>query len=290
MLVATLVLSACSSIQSKPEPPPPPNGASQSSESSQEQQDTSAESASGGQQQSTEAAESQTESSAEQSSSSSPSGSPSEESEPSEDTQASSQSEASSQEQTESQTGSNDASTDETGGAETAAGGAESTDDLSEGNAQSTQGATGTTAGQGQTWQEQAGELDDQLTGSLAEFDGKLLTEKELLKAQRNAQQAEGGAPGLDAGEEEPEASSGLAGGEQDVTSEDSAPNQPPAGQGGNGRQPPSGNVPEDIPEGQDDDVVARQLREAAENEQDPVLREKLWQEYRDYKKGAGAS
>lgn len=36
--------------------------------------------------------------------------------------------------------------------------------------------------------------------------------------------------------------------------------------------------------EGTDDDVLARQLREAAEKEQDPVLREKLWSEYRKYK------
>jgi hypothetical protein len=35
----------------------------------------------------------------------------------------------------------------------------------------------------------------------------------------------------------------------------------------------------------QDDDIVARQLREAAEKETDPELKEKLWQEYRDYKK-----
>ena len=36
---------------------------------------------------------------------------------------------------------------------------------------------------------------------------------------------------------------------------------------------------------GEDDDIVARQLREAAQNETDPVLREKLWKEYEDYKK-----
>ena len=36
--------------------------------------------------------------------------------------------------------------------------------------------------------------------------------------------------------------------------------------------------------EGSDDDVLARQLREAAEREQDPVLKEKLWAEYRKYK------
>jgi hypothetical protein len=31
---------------------------------------------------------------------------------------------------------------------------------------------------------------------------------------------------------------------------------------------------------------VARQLREAAEKETDPVLKEKLWKEYEEYKKG----
>jgi len=36
---------------------------------------------------------------------------------------------------------------------------------------------------------------------------------------------------------------------------------------------------------GADDDIVARQLREAAEQETDPVLKEKLWQEYEAYKK-----
>ncbi len=35
---------------------------------------------------------------------------------------------------------------------------------------------------------------------------------------------------------------------------------------------------------GQDDDIVARQLRQAAEKETDPELKEKLWKEYEDYK------
>ena len=34
-----------------------------------------------------------------------------------------------------------------------------------------------------------------------------------------------------------------------------------------------------------DDDIVARQLREAAMKETDPELRERLWEEYRQYKK-----
>ncbi|MFO1490831.1 MAG: hypothetical protein U1F77_12470 [Kiritimatiellia bacterium] len=40
-------------------------------------------------------------------------------------------------------------------------------------------------------------------------------------------------------------------------------------------------------PGAEDDDIVARQLREAAEQEKDPVLKEKLWKEYDAYKKGS---
>jgi len=40
-------------------------------------------------------------------------------------------------------------------------------------------------------------------------------------------------------------------------------------------------------PYDKDDDIVARQLREAAENETDPELKEKLWKEYEAYKKNS---
>ena len=39
------------------------------------------------------------------------------------------------------------------------------------------------------------------------------------------------------------------------------------------------------IPDGNDDDIVARRLRKAAELETDPELKEKLWKEYVEYKK-----
>lgn len=42
--------------------------------------------------------------------------------------------------------------------------------------------------------------------------------------------------------------------------------------------------APDDIPSGNDDDIVARQLREAAMREADPEVREALWNEYRKYK------
>ena len=41
--------------------------------------------------------------------------------------------------------------------------------------------------------------------------------------------------------------------------------------------------TPEDIPELMSEDIVAKQLREAALSEEDPVLRERLWEEYRTY-------
>ena len=57
---------------------------------------------------------------------------------------------------------------------------------------------------------------------------------------------------------------------------------KPAAGQGG---QAPAGGSEQTVT-AQDDDIVARQLREAAEKETDPALKEKLWKEYNDYKKG----
>ena len=45
-----------------------------------------------------------------------------------------------------------------------------------------------------------------------------------------------------------------------------------------------SGKAPEDIPEANNDDVIAAQIRLAAEIETDPEKKAKLWNEYRKYK------
>ena len=45
-----------------------------------------------------------------------------------------------------------------------------------------------------------------------------------------------------------------------------------------------NGAIPEDIPDANNDDVVAAQIRLAAELEKDPEKKEKLWDEYRKYK------
>jgi len=46
---------------------------------------------------------------------------------------------------------------------------------------------------------------------------------------------------------------------------------------------PSDGEVPDDIPPSANDDIIARQLREAALAETDPATRAKLWNEYRRY-------
>jgi len=78
----------------------------------------------------------------------------------------------------------------------------------------------------------------------------------------------------------------------------DSADNKSPAAEGDQSTDPnsPSSSssqqgqgfesipLPEDIGDGQGDNIVERQIREAAINESDPVLRERLWDEYRKIK------
>jgi hypothetical protein len=59
----------------------------------------------------------------------------------------------------------------------------------------------------------------------------------------------------------------------------------PTASRGSTGARDPQGAARQRPTDGGvDDDIVARQLREAAEKETDPVLKEKLWDEYRKYK------
>jgi hypothetical protein len=54
-------------------------------------------------------------------------------------------------------------------------------------------------------------------------------------------------------------------------------------GSGGNGA-----TAPKVVP-GNDNDIVARRLRKAAEQETNPTLRAKLWKEYTDYRQGTSA-
>jgi hypothetical protein len=66
-------------------------------------------------------------------------------------------------------------------------------------------------------------------------------------------------------------------GGREVTTAPEGAPTQ---------EQGDASRVPADVGDGRNDDVVARQIREAATAEEDPKIRERLWEEYRRYKRG----
>ena len=147
-----------------------------------------------------------------------------------------------------------------------------------------------------QTAGERTAALDEELARSLAEFDGELLKEQEILEKERReeaqAAAAEEAAYGAESGgysgggeyadSEIAEAEGGDLGGaeESEVAEQEGEEGGGSAGGGGGGR------VPSDVGDGSDDDIIARQLREAAMAEDDPELREKLWEEYREYKSG----
>jgi hypothetical protein len=58
----------------------------------------------------------------------------------------------------------------------------------------------------------------------------------------------------------------------------------PPTTTGGSG----NGAVAQKVSAGSDNDIVARRLRKAAEQETDPTLKAKLWKEYAQYQQGNG--
>lgn len=142
------------------------------------------------------------------------------------------------------------------------------------------------------TESEQTETLDAELEAGLGEYDELLLREQARVKADRPRSAGEGG--GLAGGADgEVGGDSGSAGtdgqtadaGDEQMT--DTSIEKPPVATGsGGGRQTVVSGQPEDIPDGSDDDVVARQLRKAAEQETDPKLKKKLWEEYRKYKQG----
>jgi hypothetical protein len=127
---------------------------------------------------------------------------------------------------------------------------------------------------------EQVAILDAQLEQGTGEFDTMILEEQQQQQRQSTrerpvAQAGNGTAGGKGSGGQGDTAASGSYGGGIGGVSGGGGPLP-----GNTAKYPP----PADIPSGDDDDVVARQLREAAMREADPAVREKLWDEYRKYK------
>jgi hypothetical protein len=125
------------------------------------------------------------------------------------------------------------------------------------------------------TAEERAEVLDEQLRRGYEAFDGFILSERERAQAESNAAGSSSAAGGGGSSSSQPQTMP------ESGASAVLASSLPP----GVSNSPPAETfpAPEDIPSGRDDDVVARQLREAAMSEPDLQLREALWQEYRNY-------
>lgn len=152
--------------------------------------------------------------------------------------------------------------------------------------------------------------LDARLNRSIGEFDDLLLRERERVKAARPLPSEAGTGSSAGAGQASAaaQASAGtqagaatkMGAGTKAGEDTQTGPGPSAASTGGRVGSVPKANTgvaakgkagaprvePDSIPSGNDDDVVARQLREAAQQESDPELQKKLWEEYRRYKRG----
>ncbi|MCZ6803244.1 MAG: hypothetical protein O7D86_04735 [Proteobacteria bacterium] len=129
---------------------------------------------------------------------------------------------------------------------------------------------------------EQTQHLDQQLDDHFAEFDKLLLSEKERLSQEQDKQGAGGGFSSDDFGDVE---------GIDNVLLDEQFPVEADENSGQVSTFPDDNtraSIPPDLVNSKGDDIIARQLREAALKEKDPELKEKLWAEYRKYKKGIG--
>ncbi len=163
----------------------------------------------------------------------------------------------------------------------------------------------------GETPQDEVAALDRKLNQSLAEFDQKLLNEMDAIregsaaKLRDLAQEAADAAKrlrakGMDADTDASESAEGKetssadtsqgadakTGADTQTAEGDGSPTTASTDTARKGGEGPSSKDQRRV-DYDDDDIVARQLREAAENETDPELKKKLWKEYEDYKKNS---
>jgi hypothetical protein len=154
--------------------------------------------------------------------------------------------------------------------------------------------------GEAKSQAEETAELEGAFLSSLGDFDDSLLKEEEKVAA-RVPRQRESGSSSASG-------SSGQTGGAGDTGSGESGASEEQGegttegqdreghtgtaqsstsrsgSQGSGVEQSTYGAAGGKLPPPEDDDIVARQLREAAEKEPDPELKKKLWEEYWKYK------
>lgn len=185
-----------------------------------------------------------------------------------------------------------------------------------------TAAGSATPPAQAQTAEERRAALDKQLNDSLGSFDARLRKEQQRVAQERDARQATVPASTVSTGSTATTAAPALAGvtakpatdqtasvagsttpegavkssgshgggtGKRGDTPSTHAGDLKSDNSGGDADASSNGNgaLANEVPDGNDDDIVARRLRKAAEQETDPDLRDKLWKEYVEYKKNA---
>jgi hypothetical protein len=174
------------------------------------------------------------------------------------------------------------------GGASSSADSSSSSSSAGGGGAQSADSSVQGTGGAGQVGEfpsesdaERAARLGKELEESIGGFDEVLMEEQQEISSVGRNTEGFGG---------ELEGDGGISLGEQGmstggITVANTAGGLPGASPLDElSQEEISARTPEDIPNAADDDIIARQLREAALAEEDPELRERLWEEYRKYR------
>jgi hypothetical protein len=181
------------------------------------------------------------------------------------------------------------------GGTRTSAGGGASGD---------SPGGAASPSDRAQTPDERRAALDRRLNDSLGSFDERLRKEQQRIAQERDARQATvttvaaaNGSPKSDPTADQnaeaagstptdlPQKSSASQRGTTESRSARGGDLKSDKTAGGGGSASGNGAMSNEIPAGNDDDVIARRLRRAAEQETDPELKDKLWKEYVEYKK-----
>ena len=161
---------------------------------------------------------------------------------------------------------------------------------MEQGNAGCSGNGAGGGVGQypGETAAERQARLEGDLEESVGDFDEVLAEEqREISTVGRDTggfgSGSGGGGGGVGLGKQG--RGSGMSGtGEQaNTTAHDESKATPSVDQ--MSEEQIASRTPNDIPDLVSEDIVAKQLREAAVAEDDPQLRERLWEEYRNYNK-----
>ncbi len=176
-------------------------------------------------------------------------------------------------------------------------------------------GTAGSAAGKASTPDERRAAIDRKLDDSLGTLDKEIRKEQEKTAQERDARAAANAGSGSTdsekSGDEDADSNGKRDGDLKSGTADTEGPkdgkegdrktrpgdlksdkqgngNDSKGGKDGGAGAQGSGSAAPSIPDGSDDDIVAKRLRKAAEQETDPELKEKLWKEYIEYKKNSG--